>query len=747
MPSKKAFTGLITEHKNTHSPLSPSIKPINPTEPSFFNPMRRFATFLCLCLVVLPVVLPAHARDTGEAAQNTASEHSTNESSSSSVGVSINLATGAPSLTLGMSQGEGQGDGDDLGWSNTHVSAGNTVTMISGGDMNLIGAVASGNTVNLDVGSLYGGNLNLESLQNKSTYDSDQESSGFNASLGFDLSNFGGSVNAGQSNITSDYASVSETSGIQAGDGGFKVIVKGDTSLIGSVIASSEKAVEENKNSFETGGQLTLANLENHADFEASGASVTVGGSFSGKPEGEANPGGGFKPSGSAGVGEDEGHASSTTEAGISGIAGKEDVRTGDAETGLQNNFDKDKVQKEIDAQIAITQSFGQQASKAVGDYAQSQTDKASKLRLEAAQLNEADPRAAELIAQAKEIESQWGENGTLRLAAHTVIGGLTGGANGALGSLVGTMTASQAAQMLRESGITQESNPLLYNSLVALASTAAGALVGGEMGAGTALNEVANNFLKHDRPQYYAARLKECTSQSCKDQVLDEIMKESNQNVTELGTCWESGDSDCVKRIGSEIETNPLAYTGILSGYASDAGRYVYDSANRFADLIEKGNEHNWVVANLLHETSGLVEYADFLLLGGFGKGKPGASLPKQEVKPGAGVGVVEKETAGGKPGSGEANVAAKDVREIKLADGFYQAEGSAFKFSEYYYNRLWSTGRGAPFLQAEELLNTAKIITPDRMPGFNRYVNDFFEMVYNPTTKEVWHIQPLRK
>jgi filamentous hemagglutinin len=84
---------------------------------------------------------------------------------------------------------------------------------------------------------------------------------------------------------------------------------------------------------------------------------------------------------------------------------------------------------------------------------------------------------------------------------------------------------------------------------------------------------------------------------------------------------------------------------------------------------------------------------------------------------------------------------------REIKLVDGFYQAEGSAFKFSEYYYNKLWSTGRGAPFLQAEEVLNTAKMVTPDRMAGFNRYVNDVFEMIYNPTTKEVWHLQPLGK
>ena len=166
------------------------------------------------------------------------------------------------------------------------------------------------------VGSGYGGNLNLESLQNKSTYDSDQESSGFNASIGFDFTSIGGSVNASQSNITSDYASVNETSGLKAGDGGFNVTVTGDTRLIGAVIASTEKALQENKNSFETGGQLTLANLENHADYEASGSSVTVGGSLGS---------GGFKPIGSAGMGEDEGHASSTTEAGISGIAGQED--------------------------------------------------------------------------------------------------------------------------------------------------------------------------------------------------------------------------------------------------------------------------------------------------------------------------------------------------------------------------------------------------------------------------------------
>jgi filamentous hemagglutinin len=48
-------------------------------------------------------------------------------------------------------------------------------------------------------------------------------------------------------------------------------------------------------------------------------------------------------------------------------------VRTGDAESGIKKIFDADKVQKEIEAQTKITQVFGQQASKVVGDYVQEQ--------------------------------------------------------------------------------------------------------------------------------------------------------------------------------------------------------------------------------------------------------------------------------------------------------------------------------------------------------------------------------------
>lgn len=83
---------------------------------------------------------------------------------------------------------------------------------------------------------------------------------------------------------------------------------------------------------------------------------------------------------------------------------------------------------------------------------------------------------------------------------------------------------------------------------------------------------------------------------------------------------------------------------------------------------------------------------------------------------------------------------------REIELVDGFYEAKGTKFKFSKYYYEKLWNTGRGGPFLISEEVLATSTTIAPDRMPGFFRYTNGSMEMVYNPTTNEVWHLNHLK-
>jgi len=79
----------------------------------------------------------------------------------------------------------------------------------------------------------------------------------------------------------------------------------------------------------------------------------------------------------------------------------------------------------------------------------------------------------------------------------------------------------------------------------------------------------------------------------------------------------------------------------------------------------------------------------------------------------------------------------------EAILKDGYYEVNG--FKFSEYYYNKLWNTGRGGPSLVAREVLENAPKGVPDLVkPDFFRYSFGGWELVYNPVTKEVWHLMP---
>jgi filamentous hemagglutinin len=410
------------------------------------------------------------------AAANTNNQKSTNQNSSASVGIGFMVGGTQNGFTIqaGVSGGQGKAKGNDLNWSNTQVEAGQTLTLESGGNTTMKGAVAKGEKVVADIGK----DLKIESLQDTSTYDSKQKSLGVSVSLcipPFCVGTSSGSVSASSSKIESDYASVTEQSGIRAGDQGFDVKVKNDTDLKGGAITSTDKAVKEGKNTFQTGGELTLSDIQNKAEYKAKSASVNVGTSLS--FDGALKPGGT-----SAGFGKDGDKAESMTLAAISDIAGNKEARTGDAETGIAKIFDQQKVQKEIEAQVRITQMFGQLASKAVGDYAETKLKEAQTLRAQGRE------------QEAKDLESQWGANGTLRLAAHTVVGGLTGGASGAAGAAAGTFAAPLVAEVLAKANI----DGPLATALTGIASTAVGAAVGGTAGASTALNEVANNYLSH---------------------------------------------------------------------------------------------------------------------------------------------------------------------------------------------------------------------------------------------------------
>lgn len=101
------------------------------------------------------------------AAENTASQHSTNKSSGASIGIGFAIGGQQNGFTLDFaaSQARGNSDGDDVTYSNTHVSAGDVVKVTSGGDTNIKGGVITGKTVQADVG----GDLNVESLQDSSS--------------------------------------------------------------------------------------------------------------------------------------------------------------------------------------------------------------------------------------------------------------------------------------------------------------------------------------------------------------------------------------------------------------------------------------------------------------------------------------------------------------------------------------------------------------------------------------------------
>ncbi|WP_145985807.1 hemagglutinin repeat-containing protein [Aquitalea magnusonii] len=454
------------------------------------------------------IALAADNRIQLQASQDADQQHGKNSGSSGSIGISF--GTSGLMLNASVSKSRGHADGDSVSYNNTHLNAGENVSLSSGGDLALKGAVVAGKQISADAG----GNLSIESLQDKNHYDSKQQSVGGSLSVGYGM--MGGSISASNSKVNSDFVSVGEQSGILAGDGGFKVKVKGDTTLTGGVISSTEQAVQDHNNQFATGGQLAMTDLHNQADYNASSSSLNIGTSM--------NLQGMWSPSGSGiGFGNDSGSAGSDTRSGISGIsgiagiAGNSAARTGDPQSGIQRIFDADKVQQDIDAQTLITQTFGQQASSAVGKYAETQIKQANAL-IEQAKQAHADgqeQQAQQLFAQAEQINQDWGEQGKLRIGLHTVIGGLTGGAAGAAGSLTGSLSAVEASRLLKENGITQENNPALYNTLVTLASSAAGGVVGGSAGAGAAFNEVTNNDLAHQVAAIVEGK-KRCKTQQC---------------------------------------------------------------------------------------------------------------------------------------------------------------------------------------------------------------------------------------
>ncbi|KAF9395592.1 hypothetical protein CPC16_007753 [Podila verticillata] len=174
-----------------------------------------------------------------EAAPNTFSQHSTRHNQSSAVGMAATFGTqNSVGASVAISRGRGHTDGVEVSHTPAQIKAGRTLMLNAQSDVHLKGAQLSGQQVEARIV----GDLEIESVQNTNSYNSHYHSISGSATAGPTSAI---SVNFSQQKIDSTYRSVAEQAGIQANDGGFQIKVKGDTKLVGGVIASTDQAIAE----------------------------------------------------------------------------------------------------------------------------------------------------------------------------------------------------------------------------------------------------------------------------------------------------------------------------------------------------------------------------------------------------------------------------------------------------------------------------------------------------------------------
>ncbi len=431
---------------------------------------------------------------------DTDSTRSTNESKSASVGVSY--GTGGFGVSASMSKAHGDSNSDAQTQNNTHINASDTVTIVSGGDTNIVGANVNANKVLANIG----GNLNVASTQDTSHSTSHQEST----SGGFSISQGGGSASFSHSsgNASGSYAGVNEQSGIQAGSGGFDINVKGNTDLRGAVIAST---ATPDKNQLTT-GTLTFSDIQNHSDYSASSSGFSLSGSL-------GNGGDNYKKaedSKSRNVGggapmlsqNDSGSESATTRSAISQgtitITDKANQKQDVASLSRDTTGTNGTVSKTPDLQnilnnqadmMSAAQAAGQAVAQRIGDYADGK-----KAAADAAAKQATKDGNTELAAQYQQEADSWKEGGlnraAMQAAGSALVSGLGGG--NALAGAAGGGAASLAAGKLNDlAGSIASSSPTgnknvdeaLGNIVSNALATAVGGAVGGNAGAFSGYN------------------------------------------------------------------------------------------------------------------------------------------------------------------------------------------------------------------------------------------------------------------
>ena len=433
------------------------------------------------------------------AAENRSTSDTKQSSKSSQAG--MNFAPTGNSFYANASKGQGNETEETLIHTGSQVIARKDLMMESGEDTTLRGSNAYGDKVTIKAG----GNLAIESVQDKDSYTSHNESQGMGLSIGsmkkttdnnkMKSSLKGGlAVGTSKSNIDSTYESVTNQAGITAGSQGYDVSVKDTTHLKGGLIDSH---TSQDKNTLTT-GTLVWEDIENKADYKATATGRNYGASWSPKETvGDKKVGGltgGTSPVKSQPV---KGKTDSTTKSAVSeGVITitdkehqKQDISDLDRDTKntlnqLEKIFDKEKVQE----RQALANEFAKLGAEKIGDIAK---------------------------------EKGWDKNDSRRTLLHGLLGGITaklGGNNVLSGAMAGA--GIESLQPLLDNFL--KDHPDMREEVSSIFGYCAGKLLGGdgETGSAVAWNGTKFNWLNHEQMAEYAKEWDAATTEEEKKQV-----------------------------------------------------------------------------------------------------------------------------------------------------------------------------------------------------------------------------------
>ena len=436
---------------------------------------------------------------------------------SGSIGAS--LSKGGYGIGASYGKGKGQIEETTLTHTPSDITAKNTVALSSGNDITIRGGTVKGNKVTANAGR-----MSIESEQDKKNYKETSKTSGLSISYtpGSAVTVSGGK---GKTNTDSTYESVTKQAGIYAGKEGYDIQVKNNTRLKGAVIDSQ---AEKEKNRITT-GTLTWENIDNKAEYKASGKGISV----STHAVSKLNPLGlGYVPTIPV-----KGEAGSITYAAIADsiittTKEKTDKEISHDTTNALNTLSEIFDKKKIEEKQEYVNILSQVGYRLIGDIAGHKENELNKKAEKARKENNS------ILAEKYEKEAKkWSESGTNRIAMHGIMGALVSKEAGA-GMTKGLTGAGLNALLQKELGKIKD--PEVHK----MASAAIGYLAGGKTGAAIAHQATTFNYLTHEQYKQYLDDMKNAKTEEEKKRLqkdweaIDERQRYSP--ISTPGTYWD---------------------------------------------------------------------------------------------------------------------------------------------------------------------------------------------------------------